>query len=59
MQQNCEYSGILLTKITEIAFGEKGIVGIDFACEYCMVAMFRNVSNTKQYIDENKNKQKK
>lgn len=37
------------TKSTEIAFGEKVIVSIDFACEYCMVSMIRDLSNTKQY----------
>lgn len=48
------------TKSTEIAFGEKVIVSIDFACEYCMVSMIRDLSKTKQYtcIDKKKQQQK-
>lgn len=50
---------ILQTKSTEIAFGEKVIVSIDFACEYCMVSMIRDLSKTKQYTCIDKKQQQK
>lgn len=47
--------GSMLTKITQIARRWESNCKLDFACEYYIVSMFRNASNTFKYIKKNLN----